>query len=86
MNEKQTYYGILGVGEQATASDIKKAFNQLALTLHPDKVGADYKPEKWLPVLGAYDILSDPDKKALYDQQLRLNINIDIDMVGLTQS
>jgi molecular chaperone DnaJ len=66
---KRDYYEILGVAKDATPNDIKKAYRKQARKYHPD-VNPDNKEaeEKFKEVQEAYDILSDPDKRARYDQ------------------
>ena len=61
----QDYYDILGVARNASAEDIKKAYYKLAHKYHPDK-GGDEK--KFKEINEAYQILSDKDKRAPYDQ------------------
>lgn len=61
----QDYYKILGVARNASAEDIKKAYYKMAHKYHPDK-GGDEK--KFKEVNEAYQILSDKDKRAQYDQ------------------
>lgn len=68
---KKDYYEILGVAKNATAQDIKKAYRSLALKYHPDRVPADEKKEaeeKFKEMSEAYGVLSDPQKRATYDQ------------------
>jgi DnaJ-class molecular chaperone len=60
-----TFYDILGVGQNASQDEIKKAYRKLANQHHPDK-GGDQAIFKDVSV--AYDTLSDPQKKAEYDQ------------------
>ncbi len=66
---KQDYYEILGVTKSATAEEIKKAYRKKAIEYHPDKnPGNKEAEEKFKKAAEAYEILSDPDKKARYDQ------------------
>ena len=59
-------YQILGVSKNATSSEIKKAYRKLAVTHHPDKGGDE---DVFKKISNAYNILSDKDKKAQYDNQ-----------------
>lgn len=61
------YYDILGVNQEASQDDIKKAYKKLAMTHHPDR-GGDNK--KFQEISQAYDTLSDPQKKSHYDAEL----------------
>lgn len=66
---KKDYYEILGVSKGATADELKKAYRKLALKYHPDKNPGDKQAEeKFKEAAEAYDVLSDPDKRARYDQ------------------
>jgi molecular chaperone DnaJ len=68
MAEKD-YYEVLGLKKDASADDIKKSFRQLARKYHPDlNKGSKEAEEKFKEVNEAYQILSDPQKKAQYDQ------------------
>ncbi len=63
--DKRDYYEVLGLTKGANANEIKKAYRKLAKTLHPDMGGDE---NKFKEVSEAYEILSDADKKAKYDQ------------------
>lgn len=69
MAEKRDYYEVLGVQKGATVEDIKKAYRKLALKYHPDR-NPDNKEaeEKFKEAAEAYEVLSDDDKRARYDQ------------------
>lgn len=63
------YYSVLGVSRQASQEDIKKAYRKLAMKYHPDKNPGDKSAEeRFKEATEAYDVLSDPKKKQMYDQ------------------
>ena len=62
------YYYILGVGRSAEAAEIKKAYRKLAMKYHPDVNKDAGAAERFGQVQEAYDILSDPKKRQLYDK------------------
>lgn len=64
----QDYYSLLGVGRKASEADIKKAYREKARKLHPDVNKAADAEEKFKAVNEAYQVLSDADKRARYDQ------------------
>ena len=69
MAEKRDYYEVLGIDRNATAEEIKKAYRKKAIEYHPDKNPGDKAAEeKFKEAAEAYDVLSDPQKKARYDQ------------------
>ena len=66
---KRDYYEVLGVDKNATPEELKKAYRKLALQYHPDRNPGDKEAEeKFKEAAEAYDVLSNPDKKARYDQ------------------
>jgi molecular chaperone DnaJ len=69
LNGKKDYYELLGVGRNANEDDIKKAYRKLALQFHPDRnPGNKQAEEKFKEVSEAYQVLSDSQKRAQYDQ------------------
>ena len=66
---EKDFYKVLGVDKKSTPEEIKKKYRSLARDLHPDKTQGDSAlEEKFKAVSEAYDILSDPKKRAEYDE------------------
>jgi molecular chaperone DnaJ len=66
---KRDYYEVLGVGKNASADEIKRAYRRMAMKHHPDKNPNDKDAEaKFKECAEAYEVLSDPEKRKNYDQ------------------
>jgi DnaJ family protein A protein 2 len=63
--DSKKFYDLLGVQKNATTDEIKKAFKKKALKEHPDKGG---DPEKFKDLNIAHEVLSNPEKREIYDQ------------------
>ena len=61
------YYEVLGIDRTASQDEIKKAYRKLSRKYHPDIAGAEFE-EKFKEVNTAYEVLSDDDKRRMYDQ------------------
>lgn len=64
---ERDFYEVLGVPKRALISDIKEAYKKLALECHPDRNRSLNAEERLKEASAAYSVLSDPEKKALYD-------------------
>ena len=68
--DRQDYYSLLGLGRDATLEDIRRAYFEAAQKLHPDKNTAAGETELFLDVQQAYEVLSNPKRRAQYDTTL----------------
>lgn len=68
MTTKRDYYEVLGVERSASPEEIKRAFRRLAFECHPDRNRDDGAEERFKELNEAYEVLSDPDKRASYDR------------------
>ncbi|MHA1271621.1 MAG: molecular chaperone DnaJ [Candidatus Helarchaeota archaeon] len=66
--KKRDYYEVLGISRDASTEEIKSAFRKLALKYHPDRNKSPEATEKFKEIGEAYEVLSDPDKRRIYDQ------------------
>src|SRR5688572_25170281 len=66
---QRDYYEVLSVARTASGEEIKKAYKKLAIQYHPDRnKGNDAAVEQFKEAAEAYEVLSDPDKRARYDR------------------
>lgn len=68
------HYAALGLGANASLSDIKKAFRQKASFYHPDRNAAPDAAQRFQAVQKAYEVLSDEDARKAYDDNRRRNL------------
>ncbi len=75
----ENLYNILGVSPTATSEEIKKAYRSLAMRHHPDRSAHSGAESRFNAINAAYELLSDPQKRASYNQSLNNRIIIDPD-------
>ena len=74
MASNRDYYEVLGIQKNASTDDIKSAFRKLARQYHPDVSKEPDAEEKFKEINEAYGVLSDPQKRARYDQYGRAGL------------
>ena len=80
---KRDYYDVLGVGREAGDDDLKKAYRRLAMKHHPDRNPDDPKAEQqFKEAKEAYEVLSDGDKRAAYNQFGHAGVEGNVGMGG----
>ena len=73
----ENHYNILGVAPTATTEEIKKAYRSLAMRYHPDRSTHPGSENRFNAINAAYELLSDPKKRAEFNQSLNNRIIID---------
>ena len=71
MAREDDYYGVLGVGRDASTPEIRRAYRRLARQHHPDQNPASGRPERFRTLAEAYAVLNDPARRARYDHTIR---------------
>ena len=73
---ERDYYEVLGLNKSASPDEIKKTYRKIALKFHPDKNPGDQVAEsKFKEASNAYEVLSDPEKRKIYDMHGHAGIN-----------
>ena len=75
MATEEDYYEVLGVSKSATETEVKKAYRKLALKWHPDKNKSEGAEEKFKQISEAFQVLSDKEKRDIYDKYGKQGLN-----------
>ena len=75
MKSEISYYNVLGVNQNASNHELRKAFCKLSIELHPDTTSLELEDakNKFQKVLEAYENLNNPNLRKIYDEQLKVN-------------
>ena len=68
MTTQQDLYDVLGISREASQEEIKRAFRRLAMEYHPDRNKSEGAEGRFKEIAGAYEVLSDPEKRGRYDR------------------
>ncbi|XAR56288.1 hypothetical protein NMG60_11036714 [Bertholletia excelsa] len=83
--EAMSFYDLLGISEKGTLVEIKQAYRQLARKYHPDVSPPDHVEEytrRFIQVQEAYETLSDPGRRALYDREMARGLHLPFSAIG----
>lgn len=84
---KRSIYEVLGVDQTADEESVKRAYHQMALKHHPDRNKHDQNAEKnFKEIVDAYEILHNPDKRAMYDREMKCVTNPELTEAKLSRS
>ena len=75
LSAKRDYYDILGVTKTATQQEVKQQYRKLALKFHPDRNQYSDAEEHFKEISEAYSVISNPEKKSIYDMYGHAGVN-----------